>query len=295
MMRWYVAGLGRAGGALAKALADEQQLVGAWTRSAATADVARPLLNVAVDVGPLPMAMPDCDAILLAVPDRAVGPIAATLVATVEQSGLHAGGPCLVHCSGAATIAALPESLRDRRGGAHPLMSLHGPRDRDRLRGAFIAVEGTGRGGAAARDLARAVGGIAGEVSAEQKVAYHAAAVLASNGVYALAAAVDRLLEGAGLGASAALRSGMRALTIESASAVACDTVHAAATGPVVRGDAGTLRAHLTALAEQPAEVQHLYRAVQALLLAVADERGLDPALLGALHAVLYGASEAGP
>lgn len=296
-MRFYVAGLGAAGAAIAHALDAQGALAGAWTRTPARAETVRARLRVGIDVGPFPRPFPACDAIVIAVPDRVIASVAQALDATLDMAAdtPSAQGPCLLHCSGALSLDVLPASLGERRGGAHPLMSLHGAEDAARLSGAFFAIEGTGAGAQAARALAAKVGGVAGSIDATQKVAYHAAAVLASNGVYALASAVRALLDDAGLGDTPALLSGMQNLTTESAAAAQSIPLRDAATGPVVRGDAATLRNHLHLLAERSEDTRNLYHAVQVQLLRVAEERGLDASLVGALHAVLFGDLDAAP
>ena len=60
-----------------------------------------------------------------------------------------------------------------------------------------------------------------------------------------------------------------------------------ALTGPVVRGDAGTVAAHLAAIGQAPASAAGLYRAAARHLLSLARERQLPPPALESLARVL--------
>jgi predicted short-subunit dehydrogenase-like oxidoreductase (DUF2520 family) len=60
-------------------------------------------------------------------------------------------------------------------------------------------------------------------------------------------------------------------------------------TGPVQRGDAETIRAHLAALAGRPRPVADLYRASTRALVDIARRRGLSPASAGAIEMALEG------
>ena len=120
------------------------------------------------------------------------------------------------------------------------------------------------------------LGGTARFVSDDERALYHAALVMASNFAVSLAGDAAEVLGGHDV-----LVPLLRA-TIENVVALGPD---AALTGPVVRGDAGTVRAHLRAL---PAHLQEVYvaNARRALARAVASGR-LDPEGARAIEAVL--------
>ena len=64
--------------------------------------------------------------------------------------------------------------------------------------------------------------------------------------------------------------------------------IRAALTGPMTRGDVGTLRAHLAALAEHAPGVLPLYTAAAEREIALAEARGaLAPASAGAMRDAL--------
>lgn len=269
-----VVGPGRAGTAIAAALASSGVAVTLAGR--------RPVDDAALPDGVRPWtdAGDAVDVLVLAVPDPAVPHAALAWADRVPEQA------AVLHLSGARGASALPASLGDRRGCAHPLMSLGGAQDAARLRGAFFAIDGEGRGRDAAVALAEAVGGVPGDVPEDARAAYHAAAVLASNGVFALARAAEDVARAAGL-EDAALRTGLMTLLVGSAARLAETAPTEAATGPVVRGDATTVQRHLHALPEGPPSTE-LYRSVQRVLIDVAEDRRLPAPLLAALRAVLY-------
>jgi predicted short-subunit dehydrogenase-like oxidoreductase (DUF2520 family) len=96
--------------------------------------------------------------------------------------------------------------------------------------------------------LAAAVGARTLAIPAGAKPRYHAAAVFASNFPVVLAAIAARLMSDAGVDAEGA-RGAVECLLALAAANVAGRDPAAALTGPVVRGDAVTIRRHLEALA----------------------------------------------
>jgi predicted short-subunit dehydrogenase-like oxidoreductase (DUF2520 family) len=66
--------------------------------------------------------------------------------------------------------------------------------------------------------------------------------------------------------------------------------ITAALTGPATRGDAGTIRAHLAALAVDAPAALPVYRALLARSVSIAEQRGaLSPEATGRLHTALAG------
>lgn len=181
--------------------------------------------------------------VLLCVPDDAI----AAAAALIEP------GPLLGHCSGASGLDVL-----GRRGGfsVHPLMTVT-PDGAD-FRGVWAAVDGSDPVNLdTARALARAVGLRAVRVADRDRVAYHAAASIAANYLITVEAAAAELLASAGLDRQVLLPLARAALENWGRSGPA------ALTGPVARGDAGTLARHREAVAER---VPHLLELLDALV-----------------------------
>ena len=135
-----------------------------------------------------------------------------------------------------------------RRAALHPLVPLPDPETgAARLAaGTWFAVAGDPLAEQAVADL----GGRAVTVADDQRPAYHAAAVIASNHLVALLGQVERVAAPTGVGLEAFLDLARAAL-----GDVARAGPAAALTGPVARGDTTSVRRHLAALdpAERPA------------------------------------------
>ena len=200
------------------------------------------------------------DLTILAVPDGKVARLAEGLAADAAAGEQRV----VLHLAGSLGLEALRPLAQAGYATAamHPLQVLSGWRIPP---GTTFAVEAD----AAARPLvARLVADLNGveiELPAGARVAYHAAAVIAANlGMTLLAEAVD-LLDQLGIDRGEALQ-GLSGLVRGGLEASLDSGLPAALTGPVTRGDAGTVAAHLEALAGDP-ELQAAYRAVSGLAL----------------------------
>jgi predicted short-subunit dehydrogenase-like oxidoreductase (DUF2520 family) len=224
----------------------------------------------------------DVEVIFLTVPDDAVGPLAASL-------RLY-GGQALVHTSGLLPASVLQPAMAagTLKGSFHPLIAFADPeRALAALSGATVALEGDEPIVALLAELAEAIGAQPVRLPPEGKVAYHAAAVLAAGGAVGLLDVLVEVARGAGLDERQALAVYLPLMrqALDEAEALG---PRAALTGPIVRGDAGTLRAHLAALSSLAPEARELYRAVARHELALARARGaLDPARAAELDRLL--------
>ncbi len=215
-----------------------------------------------------PALVDDVDLVILAVPDDAVAPLAASL-------RLYAG-QAIVHTSGLLGAEVLEPALAagSQAGAFHPLIAFA---DLDRALAAFagatIAIEGDDDLAAHLADMAEAIGGQPVRLAAGSKAAYHAAAVLAAGGVTALLDTIQEVAAAIGLDAEGALRIYLPLLEQTVANARALG-VAAALTGPTTRGDVGTIAAHRVALAAGAPEALPVYRALMERSVAIAERRG---------------------
>jgi hypothetical protein len=104
---------------------------------------------------------------------------------------------------------------------------------------------------------------------------YHAAAVLASNYQVTLMDAALELMEGAGLGRGEALDALGPLLRASTENVLSAGPEHAL-TGPVRRGDVGTVRKHLAGLAHCLPETKQLYQAAGLRTVPLAVRAGLS-------------------
>jgi predicted short-subunit dehydrogenase-like oxidoreductase (DUF2520 family) len=261
--RVFVLGAGRAGRGLARALrASGVEVVGVHGR--------RP--SDGVSAGPIPAAAAGATVVLVTVRD-------AQLEAALGEL-LGAALPpetVVLHASGSAEPSGL-EALRARghpAGTFHPLVPLADPaRAAELLRDAWVGLDGDAAAQAVGRRLAERLGARSLVVPRGEKPRYHAAAVIASNFPAALLAVAERVLRSAGVSADTAL-SASHSLFWAASENLRHMSGADALTGPVVRGDVETIRAHLDALAGDP-EALDVYRALTRVAVGIARHAGTD-------------------
>ena len=225
----------------------------------------------------------EVELVVLAVPDDAIASV-------VEPLRLFSG-QTLIHTSGLLDADVLSPALAagSHIGAFHPLVSFTFDVDRSiaGLAGATIALEGDDAIIGLLADLAETIGGVAVRLPRGAKPAYHAAAVMASGGLVALLDAVVTLGAAAGLDERGALTVYGRLMEQTLANAHA-NGVAAALTGPIVRGDVGTIAAHLAAVERLAPGVLDMYLAAARREIQIAEERGaLSPEQLDRVRAAL--------
>jgi len=188
-------------------------------------------------------ALGGCRLLLIATPDAAIAEVCETLAPRLDP---EAG---VVHFSGGTSVAALAAAAGPR-ASVHPLQTVWPDRGPDQLEDAHAAVTGDWELGAG---VAGALGMTPFALADEAKPAYHAASVFASNYVVTLTHAAVSLLERTGLEREAALAA-LRPLQHRT-----IDVAGSPPTGPIARGDAATVAAHLRAVGP---ELEPLYRAL---------------------------------
>jgi predicted short-subunit dehydrogenase-like oxidoreductase (DUF2520 family) len=180
------------------------------------------------------------DLVIIAVPDDVLAPL-------IPQLPVRPG-QVVAHTSGAHGIAVLqPATARGARPLAlHPAMTFTGrPEDLFRLRkGVLFGVTAPEELKPLAEELVRELGGTPEWIAEEHRVLYHAALAHGANHLVTLVnEAIDRLRD-AGVTHPARLLDPLLHAALDNALRHG-DT---ALTGPVSRGDAGTVAAHLDAL-----------------------------------------------
>ncbi len=187
----------------------------------------------------------ESELILIAVSDRAIGEVAASIPSTEA---------IIFHPSGIAT------SVRDGFS-LHPLKALPPVGEPSDLQDALLVFEGQHR--ETAKRIADAAGARFTEISAEQKVLYHAAAVFGSNYVAALLDIAEELI------GIAHARDDLAALAESAIQNWRSHNDSRRFTGPAARGDAAVLERHIAALADHP-QLAEIYRLLADRILASA-------------------------
>ena len=232
----------------------------------------------------------EVELIILAVPDDAIAPLAGSL--------RMYGGQAMIHTSGAlgAEVLAPAMAAGTQIGSFHPLVAFA---DTERavaaLHGATVAIEGDDQLVAMLADMAEAIGATPVRLAPGSKAAYHAAAVLAAGGFVALLDAIAELGRVAGLdeAGSLAIYGPLIEGTLGNARSLG---IRAALTGPMTRGDVGTLAAHLETLRTHAPGVLELYVAAARREIDLAEDRGaLAPEVAGKMRSVVDSALQGRP
>ncbi len=286
-----IVGAGRVGLALGRAfVAAGWPVVAVASRDGARREAFRTAIPDARAFSEPSGVLDEASLIFLTVPDDAVARVAADL-------RLYSG-QALVHTSGLLPSTVLEPAMAagTEHASFHPLVAFADPEAAvEALRGATIAIEGDAALVRLLGELAEALGAQPVRLPVEGKAAYHAAAVLSAGGFVALLDAIAELGRGAGLDEAGALAI-YAPLIRQSLLNAERFGIDVALTGPIVRGDIGTLRAHLRAMAELAPGAAGLYVAAARREIALAVARGsLAESRAQEMAALLDGDGNAGP
>lgn len=260
--RVLVIGPGRVGTVVAAALARGHRIVGAAGGSQASRDrFAARLAGTRTAQDPVALA-PEADLILVTTPDDAVERVVTALV-TADVVG---EGHRVVHLSGAQGLAPL---RRAALAGAHvaachPAQTVpSADASPDVLVGAAWAVTAAAGDRPWAHDLVVQLGGDPHDLDEDVRTLYHAALVVGANAAGAVTAVARQLL----LAARVDDPGGFLRPLMEASVANVLRDGASALTGPVVRGDAGTVARHLAALDADLPSAADAYRHLTAVIL----------------------------
>ena len=271
-----IIGPGRAGTALGRALARAGHQV---TAAAAVSEQSKqrvrdnfPGAELTDPAGVLAAA----DLVLVTVPDDVLPGLVAGLAATAAPFA----GRLVAHASGAhgyrvleaATEAgALPLAL-------HPVMTFTGRADDvDRIKGVSFAVTAPDPLRPAAEALVIEMGGEPVFIAEENRALYHAALAFAANHLVTLVAQSANLLREAGADNPGQMLGPLLGAALDNALRFG----DAGLTGPVARGDGGTVAAHVAAIADHAPAALPAYRALARLT----ADRALAAGILSASDA----------
>lgn len=273
----FVMGAGRAGLGLARAFrAAGVDVVGVHGRHEAAGPDR-------VSVGALPASLARAAVVLVTVRDAQMDGALLEL--------LEAGPPTgsvILHASGSAEPAMLEEvrGAGHPAGTFHPLVPLADPvRAAASLAGAYIGIDGDEEAREVSRTLAGKLGARTLEIPPGEKARYHAAAVIVSNFPAVLLTVGERVLREGGITRGDAAGAA-RALLREAVGNIGSGDAARVLTGPIVRGDATTVRSHVRALASD-AEALAVYRALSLAAVELARESGTESAKLDEVRAAL--------
>jgi len=244
-LRVGVIGPGRAGTALARALGRAgHEITAAAAVSETSKQRARDNFPHAKLEDPA-QVIEDADLVLLTVPDDVLPGLVAGLAATEAPLA----GRLLAHASGAHGIRVLDPATE---AGAlplaiHPVMTFTGRDDDvDRIKGVSFGVTAPEPLRPAAEVLVIEMGGEPVFIAEENRHLYHAALAFAANHLVTLVAEAEDMLSKAGAENPSRMLGPLLGAALDNALRFG----DAGLTGPVARGDDGTVAAHVAAIRE---------------------------------------------
>ncbi len=255
-----IIGAGRVGRALGRRLRELGWKIGAVVaRSEPSARRAVRFIRAGQPHGGLTRQAVFAQVILIATPDHALAEVARELA---RIGGEELAGKTVLHTSGALDAKVL-EPLRAcgaAVGSLHPLQTFSGV-GVPPLEGRVFAIEGDAVALRVARQITRALGGVAVRIPGDKKPLYHAACALASGHVLGAMEAATQMLLAVGMKRRQALNA-LLPLTRQTLDNFERFGPTLAWTGPLSRGDYGVIAAHAEALREFPREFEEAHAAL---------------------------------
>jgi predicted short-subunit dehydrogenase-like oxidoreductase (DUF2520 family) len=272
MTRIGVVGAGKVGAVLASALrAAGHEIVSVAGESAASRGRAEALLPGVPIAKPTDVAR-SCDLLLLTVPDDMLGNVVDTLVG----AGAIRRGQHVCHTSGRHGLGVLASAtaVGARPLAMHPAMTFTGTTlDLDRLAGCVFGVTAADEDREYAEALVDDLAGVPMFVPEDRRTLYHAGLAHGANHLVTLVTQAMELLAASGAEDPAATLRPLLTAALDNALAHG----DAALTGPIVRGDVNTVRAHLADIARNAPDTLASY---VSMARATADRAVLDGRLL---------------
>jgi predicted short-subunit dehydrogenase-like oxidoreductase (DUF2520 family) len=279
-------GAGRVGSTLSQTLHWRGYVVSAvYSRSPASAQHLAEKLNTRTVASPVEAAL-SAQLTFLTVPDDVIAQVCQTLARDQDLTGR-----AVVHTSGVSGVELLLAARASGAwiGGLHPMIPILDMELSHRMAFSvpWVSEAPDVTFGVEAEseplhswlaDIVHALNGVALWLHPGQdRARYHAAGVIASNYVVTLFDEALHLLQSLGSGTDERLvRQTLVHLVENTLQNIKTAGTVQALTGPIARGDAGTVRKHLEALEQEDAELAALYRLLGRRTTRLAAERGLD-------------------
>ncbi|GAB6097411.1 Rossmann-like and DUF2520 domain-containing protein [Desulfatiferula olefinivorans] len=268
-----IVGCGKVGITLARHLAQAGYIPKGFTsRTPASAQTAMETAGAGICTTDRAAVTEGADLVFITTPDGLIGQVCA------EMADQGAFGPShtVLHCSGSlpSTVLEPARKAGAHIGSVHPLQSFAADfGDHNPFAGIVMAVEGDEAAVEAGLDLAARLGSRGFCIQTEAKTLYHASAVVASNCLVTLVDFAYQLLAASGIGHKDAYTV-LGPLIEGTLSNIKRVGPVKALTGPVVRGDAETVSAHLGAIAESLPHLSELYTILGRHTVDIARRRG---------------------
>ncbi len=269
MLKIGFIGAGTVGTALSLRLSDRgYQVVAVSSRSQTSAEKLAQELTGCHAVNDGQAVAEAAELVFITTPDDAIVPV-------VSEIKWHPG-QSVVHCSGADSTDILEPAKKSgaQVGAFHPLQTFASVKQAiDNIPGSTFAVEAEEPLLTALKDMATALDGQWIELKAGDKVVYHAAAVIACNYLVTLVKLATDLWQTFDVPTQQATKALMPLLrgTLNNIDNVG---IPQCLTGPIARGDTGTIKKHLNALQKVAPAVLSTYRELGLQTIPIALAKG---------------------
>lgn len=269
MLKLGFIGAGTVGTALSLRLSDRgYQVVAVSSRSQTSAGKLAQTISDCHAVNSNQAVAEVAELIFITTPDDAIAPV-------VSEIQWHPG-QSVVHCSGADSTDILEPAKKSgaRVGAFHPLQTFASVKQAiDNIPGSTFAVEAEEPLLTTLKEMATALDGHWIELKASDKIIYHAAAVIACNYLVTLVKLATDLWQTFSIPPQQASQALLPLLqgTIHN---IDTDGIPQCLTGPIARGDTGTIKKHLNALQKVAPAVLATYRELGLQTIPIALAKG---------------------
>ncbi len=211
------------------------------------------------------------DCILITTPDDAIAPACEEIAISPDIKG-----KLVFHMSGAGGLDLLASAKQAGASVAsiHPLQSFSSiDQAIKNIPGSYFGVTAGKTALPHAKNIIRKLGGIPIVISDNQKPLYHAAACFASNYLVSLMNIVESIYQSIGIKEKDAKKAYLPLVygslrNIEKSGSVL------SLTGPIARGDCGTIKKHITAINKNLPRYASLYSSLGFITVEVAKQKG---------------------
>jgi predicted short-subunit dehydrogenase-like oxidoreductase (DUF2520 family) len=232
-------------------------------------------------------AIQKADCILITTPDDAISSACGEIALCPSIKNKF-----VFHMSGAGDLDILGAAKKAGAAVAsiHPLQSFSSiDQAIKNIPGSYFAITSDKKSQAPARNIVLNLGGIPFFISSNQKPLYHAAACIASNYLVALMNTVESIYQAIGLNEKDAKKAYLPLVygslrNIENSGSIP------SLTGPIARGDSGTIKKHISAINKNLPQYSSLYSSLGLIAVKVAQKKGtLNNRKAKEINAILKG------
>jgi predicted short-subunit dehydrogenase-like oxidoreductase (DUF2520 family) len=235
-------------------------------------------------------AVQKADCILITTPDDSISSACADIAISPAIKGKF-----VFHMSGAGGLDLLEMAKKAGASVAsiHPLQSFSSiDQAIENIPGSYFGVTADKKDLSPAKNIIRSLGGIPLVISPDQKPLYHAAACFASNYLVSLMNVVESIYQAAGIDEKDA-RKAYLPLVYGSLKNIEKSGSISSLTGPIARGDYGTIKKHITAIKKNLPQYFSLYSSLGLITVKVAQQKGtLNAGQAKRINAILKGVKD---